>query len=153
MDRTIRIGHSPDPDDAFMFHALTTQAFKTPGFHYVHDLQDIQTLNERAHNGELEVSAISIHSYPSVSHRYALMNCGASMGEGYGPMIVARPGVDIEEIRHAPIAVPGLQIGSWTSTTVLAWPRGPVDTGIASLPCTRTRVADAASSISDEVQP
>lgn len=120
MDRTIRIGHSPDPDDAFMFHALTTQAFETPGFHYVHDLQDIQTLNERAHNGDLEVSAISIHSYPSVSHRYALMNCGASMGEGYGPMIVARPGVDIEEIRHAPIAVPGLQTSAYLALR-LCW--------------------------------
>ena len=79
----VRIGHSPDPDDAFMFHAMTTNAFPTPGYNFVHELQDIETLNHRAMNQELEVSAVSIHAYPDISEHYALMNCGASMGEGF----------------------------------------------------------------------
>jgi 1,4-dihydroxy-6-naphthoate synthase len=73
----VRIGHSPDPDDAFMFHAMTTNAFPTPGYNFVHELQDIETLNHRAMNQELEVSAVSIHAYPDIAEHYALMNCGA----------------------------------------------------------------------------
>ena len=86
-NKIVRIGHSPDPDDAFMFHAMTTGAFPTPGYNFVHELQDIETLNHRAMNQELEVSAVSIHAYPDIAENYALMNCGASMGEGYGPMV------------------------------------------------------------------
>ena len=82
-DLIVRIGHSPDPDDAIMFHAMTTNAFPTPGYNFVHELQDIETLNHRAMNCELEVSAVSIHAYPDIAENYALMNCGASMGEGY----------------------------------------------------------------------
>ena len=77
----IRVGHSPDPDDAFMFYALTTGALETPGRIYEHFLVDIDTLNEEAKKGTYEVSAVSINSYPDVSHTYNLMNCGASMGE------------------------------------------------------------------------
>ena len=98
-EKIVRIGHSPDPDDAFMFHALTTGAFPTPGYVFVHELQDIETLNHRAMNSELEVSAVSIHAFPDIADRYALMNCGASMGEGYGPMIITKPGVTEEEER------------------------------------------------------
>ena len=85
----IRVGHSPDPDDAFMFHALTTGAFKTPGRTYEHVLLDIQTLNEKALTKEYEISAVSIHSFPQIVDDYVLMNCGASMGEGYGPMLLS----------------------------------------------------------------
>ena len=93
----VRIGHSPDPDDAFMFHAMTNGKFPTPGYHFVHELQDIETLNHRAMNQELEVSAVSIHAFPDIAEHYSLMNCGASMGEGYGPMIVCKEGVTMEQ--------------------------------------------------------
>ncbi len=109
----VRIGHSPDPDDAFMFHAMTTNAFPTPGYNFVHELQDIETLNHRAMNKELEVSAVSIHAYPDIAGDYALMNCGASMGEGYGPMIVTKKGVSLEEAQSNPIAVPGLKTSAY----------------------------------------
>ena len=94
--KIVRIGHSPDPDDAFMFHAMTTNAFATPGYNFVHELQDIETLNHRAMRKELEVSAVSIHAFPDIAEDYALMNCGASMGEGYGPMVVAKNGITEE---------------------------------------------------------
>ena len=109
----VRIGHSPDPDDAFMFHAMTTNAFPTPGYNFVHELQDIETLNHRAMNKELEVSAVSIHAYPDIAGDYALMNCGASMGEGYGPMLVTKKGVSLEEAQSNPIAVPGLKTSAY----------------------------------------
>ena len=80
-DYLVRIGHSPDPDDAFMFHAMTNGKFDTPGYKFVHELQDIETLNHRAMNQELEVSAVSIHAFPEISKHYSLMNCGASMGD------------------------------------------------------------------------
>ena len=95
--RTIRVGHSPDPDDAFMFHALTTGAFPTPGYQFEHVLLDIETLNQKALLGEYEVSAVSIHAYPEIADKYALMNCGASMGEGYGPMLVSKTPMTLEE--------------------------------------------------------
>lgn len=103
----IRVGHSPDPDDAFMFHALTTGALETPGRTYEHVLLDIQTLNDKALAGEFEVSAVSIHSYPDISDDYALMNCGASMGEGYGPMLISRVPASIDDIQGKTIAIPG----------------------------------------------
>lgn len=109
----VRIGHSPDPDDAFMFHAMTTNAFPTPGYNFVHELQDIETLNHRAMNKELEVSAVSIHAYPDIAEDYALMNCGASMGEGYGPMIVAKKGVSEDDAKSSPIAIPGLKTSAY----------------------------------------
>ena len=109
----VRIGHSPDPDDAFMFHAMTTNSFPTPGYNFVHELQDIETLNHRAMNKELEVSAVSIHAFPEIAQDYALMNCGASMGEGYGPMIVAKKGVTEDEAKSNPIAVPGLKTSAY----------------------------------------
>jgi 1,4-dihydroxy-6-naphthoate synthase len=116
----IRIGHSPDPDDAFMFHAMTTGAFVTPGLSYVHQLQDIETLNHRAMAGDLEVSAVSIHAFPEISDDYALMNCGASMGEGYGPMIVAKRGITQDDAMAGPIAVPGLKTSAYLGLR-MAW--------------------------------
>ena len=119
-NKIVRIGHSPDPDDAFMFHAMTTGAFPTPGYNFVHELQDIETLNHRAMNCELEVSAVSIHAFPEISKDYSLMNCGASMGEGYGPMVVSLPDVTEEEARNSPIAVPGLKTSAYLGLR-LAW--------------------------------
>ncbi len=109
----VRIGHSPDPDDAFMFYAMTTNAFPTPGYKFVHELQDIETLNKRAIECDLEVSAVSIHAYPEIAENYALMNCGASMGEGYGPMIVAKKGTSIDDAKSNTIAVPGLKTSAY----------------------------------------
>ena len=119
-NKIVRIGHSPDPDDAFMFHAMTTGAFPTPGYNFVHELQDIETLNHRAMKQELEVSAVSIHAYPEISDHYALMNCGASMGEGYGPMVVCKNGVTEEQVRANTIAVPGLKTSAYLGLR-LAW--------------------------------
>jgi 1,4-dihydroxy-6-naphthoate synthase len=105
--RHIRLGHSPDPDDAFMFYPLAKGLIDTGPFTFEHILRDIQTLNEWAMEGRIEVSAISIHAYPHASSRYRLMNCGASMGDGYGPLVVARKPLDIEDLRGKTIAVPG----------------------------------------------
>src|SRR6266478_6301888 len=101
------LGHSPDPDDAFMFYGLAKELVPTGGFSFRHILQDIQTLNERATRGELDISAISIHAYAYVSGQYALLPSGASMGDGYGPMLVAKNKLTKEEILSRKIAVPG----------------------------------------------
>ena len=105
--RTLTLGHSPDPDDAFMFYALARDLIPTHGFRFEHILQDIQTLNERATRGELDISAISIHAYAYVSDQYALLPSGASMGDGYGPMLVAKTKFSRGEIGRKRIAVPG----------------------------------------------
>ncbi|MDB6109381.1 MAG: 1,4-dihydroxy-6-naphtoate synthase [Pedosphaera sp.] len=105
--RTLTLGHSPDPDDAFMFYGLAKELVPSQGYHFQHILQDIQTLNERATRGELDISAISIHAYAHVSGQYALLPSGASMGDGYGPMLVARQKFTREEVARKRIAVPG----------------------------------------------
>jgi len=105
--KTLTLGHSPDPDDAFMFYGLAKGLIPTDGFCFEHILQDIQTLNERATRGELDISAISIHAYACVSDKYALLPSGASMGDGYGPMLVAKQKLSKEEVAHKLIAVPG----------------------------------------------
>ena len=104
---TLTLGHSPDPDDAFMFYALARDLIPAHGFRFEHILQDIQTLNERATRGELDITAVSIHAYAYVSDKYALLPSGASMGDGYGPMLVARQKFSREEILKRKIAVPG----------------------------------------------
>src|ERR1017187_955971 len=104
---TLTLGHSPDPDDAFMFYGLAKGLVPTHGYGFEHILQDIQTLNERATRGELDISAISIHAYAYVSGQYALLPSGASMGDGYGPMVVARRALGKEELAGKKIAVPG----------------------------------------------
>src|SRR3954470_6521240 len=101
------LGHSPDPDDAFMFYAMAEKKIDLGGYRFEHRLEDIQTLNERATRGELHISAISIHAFAYVSERYALLPCGASMGDGYGPMIVAPNESKIDDARGKVIAVPG----------------------------------------------
>lgn len=105
--QTLTLGHSPDPDDAFMFYGLAKDLIPTHGFKFEHILQDIQTLNERATRGELDISAVSIHAYAHVSDKYALLPSGASMGDGYGPMLVAKQAYTREEIAGRRIAVPG----------------------------------------------
>jgi 1,4-dihydroxy-6-naphthoate synthase len=103
----IRLGHSPDPDDAFMFWALTTDLVDTRGFRFEQVLQDIQTLNAWAREGRLDVTAISLATYPLVQDRYALLPHGASIGSGYGPIVVAREPLGVEDLRDREIAVPG----------------------------------------------
>jgi 1,4-dihydroxy-6-naphthoate synthase len=108
------LGHSPDPDDAFMFYAMAENKIDLRGYRFEHRLEDIQTLNERATRGELHISAISIHAYAYVSDRYALLPCGASMGDGYGPMIVSVDAPKLRDdeairdwLRGRTIAIPG----------------------------------------------
>ena len=105
--RTIRVAHSPDSDDAFMFYALAEGKVDTEGLAYVHELQDIETLNQRAMRGELEVSAVSIHAYAYIADRYALLPHGSSMGDRYGPRLVARRPMTRAEVRGRRIAIPG----------------------------------------------
>jgi 1,4-dihydroxy-6-naphthoate synthase len=120
------LGHSPDPDDAFMFYAMAENKIDLRGYRFEHRLEDIQTLNERALRGELHISAISIHAFAYVSDRYALLPCGASMGDGYGPMIIRkRPTSNIQRptsnsdeesralLRELTIAVPGLMTSAY----------------------------------------
>jgi len=107
MERIIRVGHSPDPDDAFMFYGLSSAKVKLEGITIQHHLEDIQTLNERAFRGELEVTAISAHAYAFVADKYWVMKTGASMGEGYGPVIVSKKYRTLEELTGKRVATPG----------------------------------------------
>jgi 1,4-dihydroxy-6-naphthoate synthase len=103
----IRVGHSPDADDAFMFYALAKEKVPTGRYRFVHELVDIETLNHRAFSGELELTAVSLHAYAHLTGRYVLCSCGASMGDQYGPMVVARAPMSIAELRNKTVAVPG----------------------------------------------
>jgi 1,4-dihydroxy-6-naphthoate synthase len=103
----IRVGHSPDADDAFMFYALARDKIDTGRYAFRHELVDIETLNRRAFQGELEMTALSVHAYAHLTDRYVLSTCGASMGDGYGPMLVAQRKQSLDAFRHAAIAVPG----------------------------------------------
>ena len=107
MSQLIRVGHSPDPDDAFMFHALANDKIPTGDYRFTHELQDIETLNRRALKGELEVTAVSIHAYAFLLEKYALLPSGCSMGDHYGPMVVAKKPYKLEELPDIRIAVPG----------------------------------------------
>jgi 1,4-dihydroxy-6-naphthoate synthase len=103
----IRVGHSPDPDDAFMFYALAKDKIDTGRYRFEHELVDIETLNRRAFAGELELTALSLHAYAHLADKYALCTCGASMGDNYGPMVVARQAASLDSLRGKTIAVPG----------------------------------------------
>jgi 1,4-dihydroxy-6-naphthoate synthase len=105
--RRVRVGHSPDPDDAFMFWGIASGAVDTRGYRIEQVLEDIESLNRRALAGELEVTAVSIHAYAHLAPRYALMSCGASMGDGYGPIVVSRQPLTVDDLRRGPVAVPG----------------------------------------------
>lgn len=115
----IRLAHSPDPDDAFMFYGLSSGAVDPGPYQFEHILEDIQSLNERAMRGEYEVTAISIHAYPHVAARYALTSCGASMGDHYGPMIVARRPMTVDELRGRTIAIPGRMTTAYLALQLL----------------------------------
>src|SRR5437870_8122557 len=107
MQQLITVGHSPDPDDAFMFYALAHDKLDTGDLRFRHELQDIETLNRRALRGELEVTAVSIHAYAHLLYKYALLPSGCSMGDRYGPMVVAKKPMAIADLKSARIAVPG----------------------------------------------
>jgi len=109
----LTLGHSPDPDDAFMHYALAKDRIDTGKYRFEHILQDIQTLNERATRGELDITAISVHAYAYVSDTYALLPSGASMGDRYGPMVVAREAWEPKDLKDKRIAIPGLMTSAY----------------------------------------
>ena len=129
--KTLRIGHSPDPDDAFMWWPLAnfttpdgtahTPKIDTRGYAFEHVLEDIQSLNVRSERGELEITAFSIHQYPYVAKQYVMTSCGSSMGDRYGPMIVAAPGKfnSIKDLKGCKLAIPGERTTAWLSTQLL----------------------------------
>jgi 1,4-dihydroxy-6-naphthoate synthase len=128
LQRPLTLGHSPDPDDAFMFYGLARELVPTHGYAFEHILQDIQTLNERATRGELDISAISIHAYAHVSDQYALLPSGASMGDGYGPMLVARNRFTKDEVARRKIAVPGTMTSAFLALQLwLGKPAAEID--------------------------
>ncbi len=103
----IRVGHSPDPDDAFMFYALAKDKIETGRYQFKHELVDIETLNRRAQRAELELTAVSLHAYAYLADKYILCPCGASMGDDYGPIVVTRQPCDVQDLKNCTIAVPG----------------------------------------------
>src|SRR6202022_3046801 len=105
----IKLAHSPDSDDAFMFYALATHKLSTPGYKYTHILSDIQSLNEAALSETYDVTAVSFAAYPSLRDKYILLDCGASFGEGYGPIVVATKSIKSNELKGRRIGVPGLK--------------------------------------------
>lgn len=109
----IRLAHSPDSDDAFMFYALATEKINTGEFIFTHQLDDIETLNQAASKGSYEVTAVSIHAYAYLHEQYALLNSGASMGEGYGPILVSNLKFPLEELPERRVAIPGEQTSAF----------------------------------------
>ena len=117
--RVITVGHSPDPDDAFMFYALAHDKIDTGDLTFRHELQDIETLNRRALKGELEVSAVSIHAYAFLLDKYALLPSGCSMGDQYGPMVIARKPMAISDLANIKIAIPGTMTTAFLALRLL----------------------------------
>ena len=124
--RTLRVGHSPDSDDAFMFYALTHDKVDTGGLKYIHQLEDIETLNRRALNGELEISAVSIHAFAHLADKYALLASGCSMGDRYGPKLITREPMTLDQIRGATIAIPGTLTTAYLTLQLLLGKDVPV---------------------------
>jgi 1,4-dihydroxy-6-naphthoate synthase len=116
---TITVGHSPDPDDAFMFYALAHDKLDTGRYRFRHELQDIETLNRRALRGELEVTAVSLHAYAYLHERYALLPTGCSMGDKYGPMVIARRPMSVGDLKKVRIAVPGTMTTAFLTLRLL----------------------------------
>lgn len=127
--RTLRIGHSPDPDDAFMWWPLAnftapdgvkhTPKIDTRGYEFVHVLEDIQSLNVRSEKGELEITAFSVHEYPFVADKYAMTSCGSSMGDRYGPMIISRDHLANADLKGKRLAIPGERTTAWLACQIL----------------------------------
>jgi len=111
--REIKLAHSPDSDDAFMFYALATHKLATPGYKYTHILSDIQSLNEAALNETYDVTALSFAAYPTLRDKYVLLDCGASFGEGYGPIVVATQAMKPQELKGKRIGIPGLKTSAY----------------------------------------
>jgi 1,4-dihydroxy-6-naphthoate synthase len=114
-----RLGHSPDSDDAFMFYALAEHKIPTEGFEFEHILRDIETLNQWAREGRLEITAISVHAYAYVADKYAILSHGASMGDNYGPMVVTRQPAEIDWLRDKRIAIPGEMTSAFLALRLL----------------------------------
>ena len=118
--REIKIAHSPDSDDAFMFYGLATNKVRVPGLKFSHTLTDIETLNRKAMDGFYDVSAISFHAYPYVQDKYTLMSCGGSVGEQYGPMVVAPRAINLEDLKRMKVAVPGTMTTAYLALKLFA---------------------------------
>ncbi|MCL4511628.1 MAG: ABC transporter substrate-binding protein [Bacteroidetes bacterium] len=116
----IRVAHSPDSDDAFMFYALANNKFDTDEIEFENILSDIETLNQKAMKGEYEVSAVSIHAYPYVADKYQMLSSGASMGDGYGPVVVSRKPYRVEDINNLKIAIPGKRTSAYLALSIFA---------------------------------
>ncbi len=154
--KMLRIGHSPDPDDAFMWYALADfvapdgmrlrPKIDTGDYCFVHVLEDIQSLNDRSECAELEITALSIHQYPFVAQQYALTSCGSSMGDNYGPMVVAPQSFAMSQIKGRHIAIPGLRTTAWLAMQILLAEHGlsPDDVACSVVPFDQIidRVAD-----------
>src|SRR5438128_2737490 len=119
MPERLKLGHSPDSDDAFMFYGLAEHKVDSEGLEFEHTLRDIQTLNEWARDGKLECTAISVHAYAYVRDRYAILSHGASMGDGYGPMVVTRQPMTLESLQGVKIAIPGLMTSAFLALSLL----------------------------------
>jgi len=118
--RTISIAHSPDSDDAFMFYGLATNKVGVPGLKFTHTLCDIETLNRQAMKGVYDVTAVSFHAYPYIQQKYALMSCGGSVGDGYGPMVVATKALSLDELKARRVAVPGTMTTAYLTLKLFA---------------------------------
>jgi 5,8-dihydroxy-2-naphthoate synthase len=118
--REISVAHSPDSDDAFMFYGLATNKVRVPGLKFTHTLTDIETLNRKAMEGFYDVSAISFHAYPYVQDKYALMRCGGSVGEQYGPMVVAPRILNLDDLKNTKVAVPGTMTTAYLALKLFA---------------------------------
>jgi 1,4-dihydroxy-6-naphthoate synthase len=124
--REITVAHSPDSDDAFMFYGLATNKVRVPGLRFTHTLCDIETLNRKAQDGVYDVTAVSFHAYPYIQENYALMSCGGSVGDGYGPMIVSTRPFTQTEVKRKKIAVPGKLTTAYLALKLFA-PGGEVE--------------------------
>src|SRR5215813_10952815 len=118
--REITVAHSPDSDDAFMFYGLATNKVRVNGLKFTHTLTDIETLNRKAMEGVYDVSAISFHAYPYVQDKYALMACGGSVGEQYGPMVVALRAMMLDELKQVRVAIPGTMTTAYLALKLFA---------------------------------
>ena len=116
----ISVAHSPDSDDAFMFYGLATNKVRVPGLKFSHTLTDIETLNRKALDGFYDVTAISFHAYPYIQDKYALMPCGGSVGEQYGPMVVAQRAIGLDELKNIVVAVPGTMTTAYLGLKLFA---------------------------------
>ncbi len=118
--KQISVAHSPDSDDAFMFYGLATNKVRVPGLKFSHTLTDIETLNRKALEGFYDVTAISFHAYPYIQDKYALMPCGGSVGEQYGPMVVAQRAIGLDELKNVKVAVPGTMTTAYLGLKLFA---------------------------------